>query len=74
MNESLSTIDYDKYCTECLPETHEACRKYPQKRLVFVGNPTPLNCEKTKEEELPEMVTPVFKTIVNDTEWPGPAT
>jgi len=38
---------------------------------VFVGIPTKEDLEKTKDEELPDIVAPEFKTTVDDTEWRG---
>jgi H+/Na+-translocating ferredoxin:NAD+ oxidoreductase subunit B len=71
MENSLSTIDYDEYTAECELDMLKACEKCPQNRLVFVGKPSPKDLEKTKGEELPEVVTADFKTTVDDTEWRG---
>lgn len=68
---NLSTIDYDAYTADCLPEVLEACNKCKRQRLVFVGKPTPDDLEKTKDQELPDIVAPDFKTTVDDMEWRG---
>ena len=71
MDEGLCTIDYDGYETECTPDLIKAMEKCPQKRLVFVGKPSPRDLEKTKDEVLPEVIAADFKTTVDDTEWRG---
>jgi RnfABCDGE-type electron transport complex B subunit len=71
MDKSLCTIDYDGYETECVPDLLKAMDKCPQKRLVFVGEPTPKDLEETRDEELPDVVAADFKTTVDDTEWRG---
>lgn len=68
---NLSTIDYDAYTPDCLPELLDACKKCKRQRLVFVGKPTPEDLEKTKDQELPDVVEPKFKTTVDDMEWRG---
>jgi hypothetical protein len=45
--------------------------KCPQKRLIFVGKPGQKDLEKTRDEELPEVISADFKTTVDDTEWRG---
>ncbi len=71
MENGLSTIDYEEYSDECMPDLLAACQKCPQNRLVFVGKPSPKDLAKTEDEELPEVVTADFKTTVDDTEWRG---
>jgi len=71
MKEGLSTIDYDEYDAECIPDLVKAMEKCPQKRLIFVGKPAPKDLERTREEELPEVISADFKTTVDDTEWRG---
>jgi len=71
MEENLSTIDYDEYNDECIPDLHKAMEKCPQKRLIFVGKPGQKDLEKTRDEELPEVISADFKTTVDDTEWRG---
>jgi Na+-translocating ferredoxin:NAD+ oxidoreductase RNF subunit RnfB len=71
MEENLSAIDYDAYDAECIPDLLKAMEKCPQKRLVFVGKPASKDLEKTRDEELPEVVAADFKTTVDDTEWRG---
>lgn len=68
---NLSTIDYEEYNAECLPDLVAACNKCPQERLVFVGQPTARDLKKIEKEELPDVVLPDFKTTVDDTEWRG---
>ena len=67
----LSTIDYDEYTNECVPDLWKACKKCPQHRLVFVGKPSEKDLEKTADEEMPGVVEADFKTTVDDTEWRG---
>lgn len=71
MEEGLCTIDYDGYEIDCTPDLIKAMEKCPQKRLVFVGKPTSMDIEKTKDEVLPEVIAADFKTTVDDTEWRG---
>ena len=39
--------------------------------FLFVGKPRPEDLEKTRDEELPDVVAPDFKTTVDDLEWRG---
>lgn len=71
MKENLSTIDYDGYDAECVPDLLKAMEKCPQKRLVFVGKPEQKDLEKTRDEVLPDVISADFKTTVDDTEWRG---
>ena len=71
IEDNLSTIDYDAFTLDCLPEVLEACKKCKRQRLVFVGKPTPEDIEKTKDQDLPDVVAPEFKTTVDDMEWRG---
>ena len=68
---NLSTIDYDAYTPECSLEVLDACKKCKRQRLVFVGKPTAEDLERTRDEGLPDVVEPDFKTTVDDMEWRG---
>ena len=48
-----------------------AARKCPRNRLVFVGIPSEKDLLAVADEELPAVITPDFKTSVDDTEWRG---
>jgi hypothetical protein len=71
MEDDLSTINYDNYTAECMPDLLKACEKCPRKRLVFVGKPSAKDVEATRDMEIPDVVAPDFKTTVDDTEWRG---
>ncbi|MBW1889070.1 MAG: 4Fe-4S binding protein [Deltaproteobacteria bacterium] len=71
LENNLSTIDYDAYTPTCGLDVLEACKKCKRQRLVFVGKPTADDLEKVKDQELPELVEPDFKTTVDDMEWRG---
>ncbi len=71
IKDNLSTIDYDHYTPECMPDLMKACEKCPRHRLVFVGKPTPEEAAAAGEFEAPDIVKPDFKTTVDDTEWRG---
>jgi len=71
MENNLSTINYDQYTVECLPDLIKACEKCPRKRLVFIGKPSDKDLEAASDMEAPEVVEPDFKTTVDDTEWRG---
>jgi ferredoxin len=68
---NLSTIDYDSYTAECLPDLMKACEKCPRQRLVFIGKPSEKDIKAASDMEAPEIVEPNFKTTVDDTEWRG---
>lgn len=68
---NLSTINYDAYTPDCTLDVLEACKKCKRQRLVFVGKPSSKELEKAEALEAPEIVTPDFKTTVDDTEWRG---
>jgi electron transport complex protein RnfB len=68
---NLSTIDYDNYSPEKLKSGLKAVDKCPRNRLVFVGKPSEKDVLAVADEELPEVITPDFKTTVDDTEWRG---
>jgi electron transport complex protein RnfB len=71
MDNSLSTINYEEYTTECMPDLLKACEKCPRKRLVFVGKPSAKDSDAAMDMEPPDVVEPDFKTTVDDTEWRG---
>ena len=68
---NLSVVDYECYGEECIPDLLKAIEKCPRKRLVFVGEPTPEESEAAMKLDAPDVVTPDFKTTVDDTEWRG---
>jgi RnfABCDGE-type electron transport complex B subunit len=71
IQDNLSTIDYDQYSAECMPDLMKACEKCPRSRLTFVGKPSPEDLEATSKMETVDVVEPDFKTTVDDTEWRG---
>ncbi len=68
---NLSTINYEAYTAECTLDALEACQKCKRHQIVFVGKPTSGELEKSKDLEAPDLVTPDFKTTVDDMEWRG---
>ena len=71
IEDNLSTIDYDHYSRECMPDLLKACEKCPRDRLVFIGKPSPRDLAAVADEEMPDVVKPDFKTTIDDTEWWG---
>ena len=71
IEDNLSVVDYDHYNAESMPDLFKAIDKCPRNRLVFVGKPTPEEAAAAMEFEAPDIVTPDFKTTVDDTEWRG---
>jgi Na+-translocating ferredoxin:NAD+ oxidoreductase RNF subunit RnfB len=69
--DNLSTINYDNYTRENLESGLLAAKKCPRNRLVFVGVPSEKDLLAVADEELPDVITPDFKTSVDDTEWRG---
>lgn len=70
----LATIDYDKYDPAdktCTLDLLKACEKCKRHRLVFVGKPSSDDLAAAEKLEGPDVVTPDFKTTVDDTEWRG---
>lgn len=68
---NVSTIDYEAYPEECTVDMMKACEKCPRNRLVFVGEPSQQHIDAVKDEELPDVVKPDFKTTVDDVRWRG---
>ena len=70
---NLATIKYDAY--ELNKETAEGIKKAidkcPRQGIVFVGKPTEKDLLAVASETAPKIVTPDFKTTVDDTEWRG---
>ena len=71
IQDNLSTINYDEYTAECTVGLLKACEKCPRDRLVFIGKPPDGDSEEASDIEPPDIVTPDFKTTVDDTEWRG---
>ena len=71
IEDNLPGLDYDDYSDDFLEELTKASEKCPSKRLLFIGMPSAKDLESAAEEEAPEIVTPDFKTTVDDTEWTG---
>lgn len=69
--DNLSTIDYDHYTGECMPDLLKACEKCPRQRLVMVGKPSARDIAAASQMEDVAVVEPDFKTTVDDTEWRG---
>jgi RnfABCDGE-type electron transport complex B subunit len=70
MENNLSVINYDKYSKDSLEDLLKASKKCPRKRIKFVGKP-PVGYGDQDDRHEPEVVTPDFKTTVDDTEWRG---
>ena len=68
---NLSTINYETYAQSNFEDVLKATKKCPRNRLVFVGKPSSADIAAVADEELPDVVTPDFKTTVDDTEWRG---
>ena len=71
LKDNLSTIDYDQYTNECLPDLMAACEKCSRHRLVMIGKPSTKEAQAAAELESVAVVEPDFKTTVDDTEWRG---
>ncbi|OQX61461.1 MAG: electron transporter RnfB [Desulfococcus sp. 4484_241] len=71
VKENLANINYDDYNPDDLSDIFEAAKKCPQKGIVLVGKPSQKDIDATADEEMPSVVTPDFKTTVDDTEWRG---
>lgn len=70
MDGNLPTINYDKYDPKA-DDFSQSVGKCPRETLVYIGQPTADDIEKTKDETLPEVVEADFKTTVDDAEWRG---
>jgi len=64
---NLSTIDYDKYDPNHLEDIIKAAQKCPRHEIVYIR----MGKLPEDEAELAQIVTPDFKTTVDDTEWRG---
>lgn len=69
--DALPSINYDEYDPATMDAAVLAVEKCPVKSLIFVGRPEKKDVEATRNEPLPEIVKPDFKTTVDDTEWQG---
>ncbi|MFP4140325.1 MAG: RnfABCDGE type electron transport complex subunit B [Planctomycetota bacterium] len=72
MKNNLPQVDYEQYTADedAVEKIGQAIEKCPMKRLEYVGSPS--DAEKAAAEgDVPEVVTPNFKTTVDDTEWHG---
>ncbi|MDY0311912.1 MAG: electron transporter RnfB, partial [Desulfobacterales bacterium] len=59
------------YCPDDLGDAIRAMEKCPRHRIVVVGKPSAKDLAALGDEALPDVVTPDFKTTVDDTEWRG---
>ena len=64
-------LDYEAYDPADMEDVNQAVKKCPRKGLVFIGKPSDKDLDAVKDEELPDMVEPDFKTTVDDTQWRG---
>ncbi|MDY6832096.1 MAG: RnfABCDGE type electron transport complex subunit B [Thermodesulfobacteriota bacterium] len=71
IKDNLSCINYDDYDPEHLEDIFKAIDKCPQKGIVLVGKPSEKDLAAVADKEAPSVVTPDFKTTVDDTEWRG---
>jgi len=71
IQDNLSILDYDAYDPTDREEVDLVLKNCPRKGLVFIGIPSAKDIDDTKDEELPEMVEPDFKSTVDDTQWRG---
>jgi len=71
IEDNLSTLNYDAYDPADMADLDKAVEKCPRKSLLFIGKPSEKDLAAVKDEELPDMVKPDFKTTVDDTEWRG---
>lgn len=70
--DNLPDIDYDAYGErEVMEKVGDAVNKCPMKRLEYVGTPGADDLAAVADEDAPRVVTPDFKTTVDDTEWHG---
>jgi len=68
---NLSTLNYDEYTPDRFDELEKARKRCPRQRLILVGKEPPEGLADDAGMELQEVVTPDFKTTVDDTEWRG---
>jgi len=68
---NLSTLNYDEYTNDRLDELEKARKRCPRQRLIFVGKPPKEGLKDDEDQEPPDIITPDFKTTVDDTEWRG---
>lgn len=71
VEDNLSTIDYDDYDPQKMPELNAVVARCPMKRIIFVGRPSEKDLAATAEEKLPGIVMGEFKTTADDAEWRG---
>jgi RnfABCDGE-type electron transport complex B subunit len=70
LQNNLSTIKYDEYGDDRMDELIKASEKCPKKRIIFMGPPLKEG-EKDEDQKSDKVITPDFKTTVDDTEWRG---
>ncbi len=71
VDDNLAHVDYDNYDPEKMEAADLVMDKCPMKGIVFVGDPSAEDLERTKDDDLPDLVESEFKTTVDDTEWQG---
>ncbi len=70
IEDNLSTINYDAYDPENMDDVLKAADKCPRNGILLVGKPTK-QARFADIDADDEIVTPDFKTTVDDTEWRG---
>ncbi len=70
LENNLSTIKYENYDDDKMDELIKASERCPKKRIIFVGPPLKEG-ETEKDQKSDKVITPDFKTTVDDTEWRG---
>ncbi len=71
MAENLSTIDYESYDPDKMPDLDILVARCPMKRIVAVGKPSAKDLAAVAGQELPDIVTGRFRTTADEAEWRG---
>jgi len=71
IHNNLPQIDYDSYDPATMDAAIMGMKKCPMKRLLAVGKPSDKDLEQLQNEATPAIVTPDFKTTVDETTWRG---
>ena len=71
MDENVPRINYEAYKPDSLEAILHARERCPGKTIVWVGKPRQQDIEAVREEKMPDVVAPHFKTTVDDTRWRG---
>jgi RnfABCDGE-type electron transport complex B subunit len=69
MHQHVARINYDLYTPDM--DLSAAIEKCPRKVMVMMGEPTPEDLARTRDQSLPEVVAAQFETTVDKTEWRG---